>query len=111
MPVKTYYVNMQAREISQIKFQNNHHYKIEATADEVEELRRLFNKVYEADRDAYWRSHIPFVPYHNDLANDQYDEAFTEALQLIYKLGDEQTRTYIDTTGVLAGRSLDSRRS
>ena len=111
MVKKTYYVNMQAREISQIKFQNNHHYQITATKDEVDELRRLFNKVYDADRDAYWRSHIPFVPYHHDMANDQYDEAFTEALQLIYNLGDEQTRAYIDTTGVLTNRSLDSRRT
>lgn len=111
MAKKTYYVNMQAREISQIKFQNNHHYQITATNDEVNELRRLLNKVYDADRDAYWRAHIPFVPYHHDMANDQYDEAFTEALQLIYNLGDEQTRTYIDTTGVFSDRSLDSRRT
>jgi|SRR5699024_9034133 len=111
MSRKTYYVNMQAREISQVKFQNNHHYKIEASNDEVNELRRLLTKVYDADVDAYWRSHIPFIPYHQDMANDQYDEAFTEALQLIYQLGDDQTRTYIDTTGVLTNRSLDSRRT
>lgn len=111
MAKKPYYVSMQAREISQVKYQNNHNYKITATNDEVNELRRLLNKVYDADRDAYWRSHIPFVPYHNDMANDQYDESFTEALALIYELGDEQTKTYIDTTGVLTNRSLDSRRT
>lgn len=111
MAKKTYYINMQAREISQVKFQNNHHYEIRATEDQVNELRRLFNKVADADRDAYWRSHIPFVPYHNDLANDQYDEAFTEALGLIYELGDDATKNYIDTTGVLTDRSLDSRRT
>lgn len=111
MDKKTYYVNMQAREISQIKFQNNHHFEIKASRDEVEALRRLLNKVYDADRDAYWRSHIPFVPYHQDSANDQYDESFTEALQLIYQLGDEKTKMYVESTGVLSNRSLDSRRN
>lgn len=111
MERKTYYVNMQGREISQIKYQNNHHYKINATDDEVRELRRLFDQVHAADMEAYWRTHIPFVPYHRDLGNDRYDEAFTEALQLIYQLGDENTRMYIDTTGVLSDNSLQSKRT
>lgn len=111
MDKKTYYINVQAREISQVPFENNHHYQIHATTDDVEQLRRLFNQVADADRDAYWRSHIPFVPYHQDLANDQYDEAFTEALALLYELGNEETKSYIDSTGVLTNRSLDSKRT
>ena len=111
MDRKTYYVNMQSREISQIKFQNNHHYTIHATEDEVQELRRLLNKVDDADRSAYWRSHIPFEPYHRDLPNDRYDAAFTDALELIYRIGDEQTKMYIEATGVLKDRSLDSKRT
>ena len=103
----TYYVSMQSREISKGKFYNNHHYKICATEDEVKQLRRLFNQIADADNDAYWRAHIPFKHYHHDMANDSYDEKFTEALQFIYQLGDEQTRAYIDTTGVLDDRSLD----
>lgn len=109
MEKKTYYVDMQSREISQIKYHNNHHYQIRATKDEVEQLRRILNKVYEADRGAYWRSHFPFVPYHRDIENDLYDQAFTEALQLIYKLGDDDTREYIETSGVLADKSLDDK--
>ncbi|HZW69174.1 MAG TPA: hydrolase [Pseudogracilibacillus sp.] len=111
MAKKTYYIDLQSREISQNKTYNNHHYQIEATHEEAMELRRLLTKVYDADVDAYWRAHIPFVPYHKDLANDQYDEAFTAALALVYDLGDEATRAYIDTTGVLSDRSLDSRRT
>lgn len=110
MEKKKYYIDMQSREISQIKYQNNHNYQIYATDEEVKELRRLLNQVYEADKDAYWRSHIPFIPYHRDIENDRYDQSFTDALQLIYKLGDEHTREYIETSGVLDDRSLDDKR-
>lgn len=111
MEKKWYYVDMQSREISQTKFDNNHHYKIYASDEEVEQLRRIFDRVYEADREAYWRSHVPFVPYHHDRGNDLYDRSFTEALQLIYELGDADTKRFIESEGILSDRSLDEKRS
>lgn len=105
---KNYYVSLQSREISQIKFGNNHHFTIYATDEEVGMLRKKLDRVYEAEIDSFWRSHVPFVPYHHDLANDSYDEAFSEALEMIYKLGDEQAKVYIETSGVLTYRPLDS---
>lgn len=107
MEKKTYYVSLQSREISQVKFGNNHHFVIEATKEEVEQLRGKLNKVADAENDSYWRAHVPFIPYHDDLANDLYDASFTEALQMIHQLGDEQTRAYVESSGVLEGRSLD----
>lgn len=111
MTKKKYYVDMQSREISQVKYHNNHHYQIQATDEEIQKLRRLFDRVGYGDMAAYWRSHIPFEPYHNDLGNDLYDESFTDALALIYELGDETTKMYIDSTGVLADKSLQSKRT
>lgn len=111
MEKQTYYVDLQSREISRIKYHNNHHFQIEATEDEIQQLRRILNRVYEADLDAYWRSHIPFIPYHRDIENDRYDQALTEAFQLLYELGDENTKEYIETSGVLSSRSIDHKRS
>lgn len=104
MKKKTYYVSLQSREISQVKFGNNHHFVISATDEEVKALRRKLTDIADADNDAYWRAHIPFLPYHRDLANDLYDNNLAEALQMIYELGDEATRNYIETSGVLTNR-------
>lgn len=101
MERRKYYVDMQAREISEVKYENNHHYTIYATETEVAELRRLFQRVTESDQASFWRSYIPFEPYHRDLANDLYDAAFSDALALVYRLGDDQTKMYIETTVVL----------
>lgn len=101
MEKKTYYVSLQSREISQVKHGNNHHFVIYATDEEVQALRRKFNEIADADNAAYWRTHIPFKPYHQDLANDLYDHAMKEAFALIYELGDEATKKYIETSGVL----------
>lgn len=108
MERKTYYVSLQSREISQVKFGNNHHITIFATDEEVELLREKLDQVYTSEIDTYWRAHVPFVPYHHDQANDNYDKALSESLEIIYKLGDQQTKEYIETSGVLGNRPLDS---
>lgn len=103
---KKYYVNVQSREISQVPYGNNDQFTIYATGDEVKMLRMIMNKVYDADRSAYWRAHVPIVPYHRDKSNDIYDDGLTEAFQMLHDLGDSKTKEHIREMGVLSDRPM-----
>lgn len=95
MEKKQYYVNMQSREISQIPYHNNTAFTINATKEEVAFLRQRLENVHTADTNSFWRSHVPIMPYHQDQANDDHDEAMSGAWQLVYELGDESAQEFI----------------
>lgn len=101
MERKKYYVNIGEGEISQMKFHNNAEYTIYATSDEVRLLRAKFDNMHNASVDSYWRSHVPIVPYHNDSANDKYDENLINVFQMLYDLGDDTAKKHIDEIGIL----------
>ncbi|QKY69758.1 hydrolase [Lentibacillus sp. CBA3610] len=98
---KKYYINLGSQEISQIKYDNNEGFIIYATDDEVRLLRQRLDGMDNADRDAFWRAHIPIRPYHNDKPNDDYDAGITEAFQMIHDLGNKETKQHIDDIGIL----------
>lgn len=106
MEKKKYYVSMQSHEISQSISGNNDDFIIHATADEVRLLRAKFDNMRGAEWGTFWRAHVPIVPYHNDQSNDDYDNEMTQAFQMLYDLGDEQTRSHIDSMGILGDRHL-----
>lgn len=96
-----YYINMGTREISLNHDGNNDDFTIYATEEEVKALREVFDEIYNADAESFWRSHVPFNPYHNDQANDEADLDMKKAFQKIYDLGDETTKHHITEMGVL----------
>lgn len=102
MEKKKYYVNIGSGEISQIKYHNNEEFIIEATHDEVRLLREKMNNMDDASFRSFFRAHVPIMPYHNDKSNDDYDHNITEAYQMMYNLGDEQTKSHIESMGVLS---------
>lgn len=106
MDKEKYFISIGPGEISRIPFQNNTDFTIYATEDEVSELRRIFDRMHDSNFETYIRSHIPFLPYHNDTANDSYDDALTEVFQTLYKLGDEQTKHHIRTMNILGDKHL-----
>ncbi|WP_163526702.1 hydrolase [Halobacillus ihumii] len=96
-----YFVNIGTREISINRNGNNDEFIINADREELLLLREVFNEMYNSDTRAFFRSHVPFVEYHKDSSNDEYDEGMTRALQMIYDLGDDTTRHHISGMGVL----------
>jgi hypothetical protein len=101
MEKKTYYISVANGEISQIKDGSPHEFEIEATNEEIKQLREIFDDAYEADWTSFWRAHIPFLEYHNDKPNDVYDEDILQAYSIIYKLGKEETRNHIKSMGII----------
>ena len=110
MDRKKYYVNLQSREISQMKYQNNDAFTIYATEQEVQMLRKTLDNVHMSEVDTFWRAHNPILPYHNDSSNDRYDKHLTDAFEKLYELGDEETRSFVEESGVFSNRPIDTDR-
>lgn len=106
MEKKKFYINMGSQEISQIKYGNNEELVIYATEGEARTLRNKMVDMNDADFRAFFRAHVPIMPYHNDQPNDDYDSGITDAFQMIYELGDDETKTHIESMGVLSDRHL-----
>lgn len=102
MEKKTYYVSVGSGEISQMKYGNNEDFIIQATQDEVRLLREKMSNMDNASFRSFFRAHVPIMAYHKDKANDDYDHNMTEAFQMMYNLGDEQTKSHIESMGVLS---------
>lgn len=106
MEKKKYYVNVGTGEISQISYDDNDDFIIHATKDEVAQLRSKLNHLHDASFGTFIRAHIPIMPYHNDKSNDDYDRNITEAFQMLYNCGDEQTKSHIVEMGVLTDNHM-----
>jgi hypothetical protein len=104
---KTYYVSIATGEISQVKTASPWDFQIEATDDEIIQLREYFDQNYSTDWQAFWRAHVPYVQYHYDRQNDAYDETLTKIYQLIYKLGNEEAKEHIRSLGILSEETKD----
>ncbi|MEH7238917.1 hydrolase [Bacillus sp. JJ1562] len=98
---KNYYVSVGSGEISQVKSGSTWEYKIEATDEEVRQLRNLFEANYSNEVENFLRAHVPFVEYHYDSSNDKYDSNMLKIYQIINQLGDQEARDFIQSEGIL----------
>ncbi|WP_059171481.1 hypothetical protein [Bacillus sp. FJAT-27445] len=98
---KTYYVSIANGEISRDGTNSTWNFKIEATDDEITELRSAFDENYWNEWRTFIRAHIPFVEYHHDKENNAYDERLQKIYQAIFELGDEQAKKHIQEMGIL----------
>lgn len=96
MEKRKYYVSVQSRSIMNEQGQGPYEFEIEATDSELERLQSYFGELEDADNAAYFRMHIVALPYHHDPENDQYDRAIRACYGLIYELGTEETRTFLN---------------
>jgi len=98
---KTYYVSMAHGEISQVKTASPWDFQIEATDDEIIQLREYFDQNYSTDIQNFFRAHVPYIQYHYDRENDAYDETLKKIYQLIYQLGNEEAKQHIRSMGFI----------
>ncbi|RKQ29567.1 hydrolase [Oceanobacillus halophilus] len=101
MDKSKYFINVGNGEISQAKHDNNDYLTIYASDSEIGYLRRKFENMHKASFGSFIRSHIPLVEYHNDTANDQYDENMLEVYRMLHELGDETTKSHIESMEIL----------
>ena len=98
---KTYYINVGSGEISQSPTASTWNYKIEATNEEITELRDLFNQNYSTEWKNFFRAHTPYVQYHYDRENDDYDKTEEKIFSMLYQLGDQEVKNHIESMNIL----------
>ncbi len=98
---KTYYIEIASGSISQSATDSPWNFKIEATDEEIRQLREHFDENASAGMGNFIRAHIPFREYHNDPENDLQDEKLKAVYQLIHELGDDEAKQHIESMGFL----------
>lgn len=99
---KTYYITVGQGHISQLSTDSPWDYKIEATDEEILQLREYFDQVYSSDFQGFLRAHTPYVQYHYDRENDAVDDTNKQIYKMIYELGDEETKNHIRSQGIIS---------
>lgn len=89
-------------EISRSATSSPWNFRIEATDDEITLLRELFDQNYSTEIQNFFRAHVPYIQYHYDRENDAYDKTLKKVYGIIYELGDEEARQYIESLGILS---------
>ena len=102
-PKNSYYINIQSHEIFSQPDGVEWDFKIEATSSQLSALERLFDKTDETDWESYFRAHIPYLEYHHQPQNKEYDLRLYLIYTLLYYLGDESTRQHIGNMGIIDG--------
>jgi hypothetical protein len=97
---KPYYVNVESGEILPIKTASTFQFEISASDEDVRRLEQKFQEIDSAASDTFVRTHVPYVPYSNDPDNDRYDQKLREAYEMIHDLGQEETRSFIETMSI-----------
>ena len=97
----SYFINIQSHDIFTEPNVEEWDFKINATESQVAVLERLFDKTDETDWESYIRSHIPFLEYHHQPENKEYDIRMMVIYSLLYYLGDEKTRAHIQDMRIL----------
>lgn len=98
---KTYYITIASGEISQLATASPWDYKIEATDEEVIELREYFDQNYSTDWQGFFRAHVPYLEYHHDPSNDAIDVTTQKIYKMIYELGDNEAKEHIKSQGII----------
>ena len=97
----SYFINIQSHDIFTEPNVEEWDFKINATESQVAVLERLFDKTDETDWESYIRAHIPFLEYHHQPENKEYDIRMMVIYSLLYYLGDEKTRAHIQDMRIL----------
>ncbi len=96
MEKRKFYVNVESREISELKAGNNDEFIIYGTPEQIIELRECFEDMEHADMGTFWRSHMPFKEYHRDEDNDEFDQCLLKVYKMIHDLGDENAKQHVE---------------
>ncbi|GLB59459.1 hydrolase [Cytobacillus sp. NCCP-133] len=99
---KTYYIDIENTQVYSEPVEDaDWQFKIFATDEELAQLNHCINENYDSDLKTFTRAHVPFLEYHKESKNDEYDETMAGIYRLIYDLGDEEARRHIEGMGIL----------
>lgn len=71
-------------------------YAIEVEKQYVPVFQQLFEQVNELEFLNFWRSHLPYIPYHHDETNHTIDLRTKKVYALIHEFSDSETKEFIE---------------
>ncbi|MFD6439314.1 hydrolase [Peribacillus sp. NPDC060186] len=104
---QTYHVDLVSGDVLGQKLEENPSFTIHATDEELAEVKLCLEEHRTDDLEAYARSHVAYLLYLHDRANDKYDAAMKKLYAIIYKLGDEAARNHIEEIGILKDNKFE----
>ncbi|GAA3404234.1 hypothetical protein ACFFNY_26295 [Paenibacillus hodogayensis] len=77
-------------------------FSVEATDDEIGELRRLLDSYADQDMHALRRAPVPYKSADHDEATESFNNRTYQLYAALYALGTTETRDYIEQSQMLA---------
>ncbi|MDQ0337508.1 hypothetical protein J2S00_000278 [Caldalkalibacillus uzonensis] len=96
MAKKRYYVHPKTAEILDEKDPATFAVEIEATEEEMVELRNLFMELTEEDSDTFFDAFFPFQQEEAMTDNEQYEQVLNHIYEKIYELGTPETKQQLE---------------
>ncbi len=90
------YVSLTQKKVYLYPDESPWEFKITAYQEIVPVFEKLFQQLNYIEVDNFFRAHIPFIPYHKDKENDQYDERMMKLYALIHEYTDEDSKRFIE---------------
>jgi rubrerythrin len=101
MEKKTYYVTVQSGEIMDDPTAFNYDFVIEASEEEYDQLKELFEDTADAEEATYTHSFsVSLSTYYNE-ENTTYDNSLREIYKKLHELGTIETKRHIETMNIL----------
>jgi hypothetical protein len=100
MKKNNYYVSVQASTILENQGDAAYEFIIHATPEEMNYLQDMMNEKMEYDDATSIRAHLPGLPYHQDVENDEYDDSLKQIYKKIYEYGDDAAKKTIASMGL-----------
>ncbi|RSD29324.1 hydrolase [Mesobacillus subterraneus] len=102
---QTYYFNIESGEVLDRPAEQEGHFTLLATGEEIKDLREYLTENYKADWATFENSHLrPFTD--PDREHAEYDFAMKEIYAMVYKLGDAEARNHVKTMGIFTEEEL-----
>ncbi|PLT30569.1 hydrolase [Peribacillus deserti] len=98
---QTYFVDISSGEILEAPIDGSPNFRIFANEEDLAELQMWFTQNYDDDMKTFVRSHIPYVEPHIASQNDKYESSLKHIYSIIYRLGDEEARSFIEQQKIL----------
>lgn len=109
MEKRKFYVSVNSGEIVEDPTITPWQFEIEATKEEVDKLRDLFDQASSQNMDRFYRLPHPFKGGEVDHELTNYDKTLQEVYRMIYDLGNQEAKDHIEQTDVISelGKNYD----
>lgn len=101
MEKRTYYISVETGQILEDKEAASYEFEVEATEEEINQLREIFDQKYKKNVETFVDIHFPhlFDEVGGDVQN--YNKQLLHVYQNIYQLGTNATRKQIKESDIL----------